>query len=1417
MIDRSVSRRDVACLILVLTLWNAPESRAQDPPPNLINPAIVTAFQPKGGLNVSLCGTTYIGFKPGSVSVNNWWGIGTGNFVPGSSATSDYGYWGWDNDAIHNNINEVHGDSLFGWWPYRHRYAITASQTLTDDQRPWWALDTGNNANYVINQGAGKKRTFGVVGVWHRDNGNTSGGGVNWAPLSGTYSLWCGLRRQGDNSFVDPITGNPFNANVLQFNDVGNPSPHRHFPGYASQWDQMAYRDVNMGASTTLQVRFKVRTNMSIGMDAAPDTRTGWFDKDPLAVLSGNFISSSAAGVGAPIDSFMVYVGAPVNDASCIYSDGVTRPVFDRQRRWFSEVVRANEAKYKEIYTTYGDNAAMTITSASVNTSTFGSVVRVVFRSKTNRGFDDEFSGPGQYHSSGAGAAVIDDVQISIGGGGFTTLGDFESASQVDNSTLASQLTAWKTTGKPPAVYFHPHDINSLVYEDIAGPVGSPARICKMDGVVISAGDHDQSEAAGGLSFQSERELDDGMISPTINLRVDGGTNAMGLNSAIAGATEFYIAYDVYTGIFDLASTGNAWKYGWQAYPASDLNGSPCWGDVQFPSYLIFDPVKQCFQDREPAYLNGLLNWDPALAVAGASFPDSLRFYLGKTQECFKFGVPLGCSPTDGCYFDDVALVSVTNPSCLIAKGNEVMGIPPNPSGPLSADIWQWVNDTFTVDGLNRNVVPPGTVGFDTTSALVKTGLNIAQATGNTQRFAVPGDTTVCVARGASVRVDLVFRINPGPGNYVSIGNPNTSLRRVPISPTAVNIASPTGSNFWEEYLIDNGVEGTPGGHPPGPVNGGKRWDSLVWNSARCDTAEQNFWPIQGRGLGGPAVGLFASMYAESDPKFTKLGINKNRCFLKTATSAVTQANTVCDIGLTDGWPITAGYVTESGLPLGHTYEYTKIFPDGLFTPGTHVEYYLRREDSPIGSGPFYCPDPSTVFPQYGEGSLDAHRWQEFSVLPDEWKKPAYGGLGQACMLYLDMDDRRGDERVWVSVADSIGATRSSKFGAHNGWFAGDKVPVNDPANFVEKNEQPGTTWDMFGEKASESLINRVASLGAALANQSGAAAVTNKWSFQGPSPQMLKTYYQVVLLLSGDLSSGVLGPYNDFGNGDVAMLQDFMSTATAGTPRGVWIEGEGFVESADALPSNASLLTGFLYTSLRDPSYTLLTGNTASCIDLPVLSPITANGDIYGIQNDVFLTNDVLLPSPTGRSVAASLYSPGGVNAPVVASVYHPSNAGNGEFWASLVDGWDITSLRSRFCDKTHGRLAYSYNALTNVFGNICTIVGSPAITTDVPNNSSGQVFVDFMGLENNPLRAGSATIEFGLASTDQVEVRVYDLSGRLVRVLARRQFTPGRHTVTWDGTDDRGGAVARGVYFMRVRYLRGGFDEAKKLIVLR
>ena len=86
--------------------------------------------------------------------------------------------------------------------------------------------------------------------------------------------------------------------------------------------------------------------------------------------------------------------------------------------------------------------------------------------------------------------------------------------------------------------------------------------------------------------------------------------------------------------------------------------------------------------------------------------------------------------------------------------------------------------------------------------------------------------------------------------------------------------------------------------------------------------------------------------------------------------------------------------------------------------------------------------------------------------------------------------------------------------------------------------------------------------------------------------------------------------------------------------------------------------------------------------------------------------------------------------------------------------------------------------------------------------------------------MRSGSAVIHLSLAKADRVTVKVYDVSGRLVRTLADGQlFKAGRvdPALTWDGLDDGGRRVTRGVYFAYVRYQSSRYEAARKMIVLK
>lgn len=74
------------------------------------------------------------------------------------------------------------------------------------------------------------------------------------------------------------------------------------------------------------------------------------------------------------------------------------------------------------------------------------------------------------------------------------------------------------------------------------------------------------------------------------------------------------------------------------------------------------------------------------------------------------------------------------------------------------------------------------------------------------------------------------------------------------------------------------------------------------------------------------------------------------------------------------------------------------------------------------------------------------------------------------------------------------------------------------------------------------------------------------------------------------------------------------------------------------------------------------------------------------------------------------------------------------------------------------------------------------------------------------NPL----TSIGFSLASEGPVSVRVFDMMGRLVSVLADRRMVEGVHLIEWNAS-----GFESGVYFCRVQ--AGDFTTARKMVLMK
>jgi len=77
------------------------------------------------------------------------------------------------------------------------------------------------------------------------------------------------------------------------------------------------------------------------------------------------------------------------------------------------------------------------------------------------------------------------------------------------------------------------------------------------------------------------------------------------------------------------------------------------------------------------------------------------------------------------------------------------------------------------------------------------------------------------------------------------------------------------------------------------------------------------------------------------------------------------------------------------------------------------------------------------------------------------------------------------------------------------------------------------------------------------------------------------------------------------------------------------------------------------------------------------------------------------------------------------------------------------------------------------------------------------------------------TTTIQYSLISQSDVELKIYDTLGKLVRTLVRKNQVAGEYSAVWDGKSDSGRPVASGHYFYKFK--TGEFQSTKYMILLK
>ena len=68
---------------------------------------------------------------------------------------------------------------------------------------------------------------------------------------------------------------------------------------------------------------------------------------------------------------------------------------------------------------------------------------------------------------------------------------------------------------------------------------------------------------------------------------------------------------------------------------------------------------------------------------------------------------------------------------------------------------------------------------------------------------------------------------------------------------------------------------------------------------------------------------------------------------------------------------------------------------------------------------------------------------------------------------------------------------------------------------------------------------------------------------------------------------------------------------------------------------------------------------------------------------------------------------------------------------------------------------------------------------------------------------------------NAEEISLKIFDLSGRLIKTLVEKAYIPGYYTTSWDGKDNNGKNVANGIYFYQLE--AGNLKATNKLLRLK
>ncbi len=457
-----------------------------------------------------------------------------------------------------------------------------------------------------------------------------------------------------------------------------------------------------------------------------------------------------------------------------------------------------------------------------------------------------------------------------------------------------------------------------------------------------------------------------------------------------------------------------------------------------------------------------------------------------------------------------------------------------------------------------------------------------------------------------------------------------------------------------------------------------------------------------------------------------------------------------------------------NGLPEG-----TEILPNQLFTPGTRIEYFVKS---------YYTATPAIFFsiPDTTGGV-----YEEFEALP--MMVTAGETVAWPCMIIAD------------------------HFGQRGNWFERNSDRIERHLATL------GYEYDMFNKLGPSSDLRNGIGRWAANAGQIGGPG-TPKYNW-GPGA----TLAQFVGYKHCVLNAGNIYGYSIY-QADTDMFTSWMVYLSGPSHlRTLWVSGAQIARELNRRsPWGPAFLNTVLCVTYVNWSYSDTYNDFTYCLPMNGLTGNLGYGGTYYIRmNGCPRRNTEIAVSGAGGCNASAEVEYDSQGPSALAGISNVVALGTPNY-KTYTEGYDFCTIRdsdalypgSLNCGPDTFIATWMQTVLL-WFGCTTSECGPGTVVSVTDPVTPKPAIVTALGQAfPNPMNP-TATIRFSIGAPGRAMLRIFDVSGRVIRTLVDENMPAGDYQRTWDGKNDRGDRVASGVFFYQLD--APGFSSAKKIVILQ